>query len=62
MSRRCLTWALKNGGVTGVGQVEVKVAVMYVLQETRAPWSRDWYVRSFLLLTLHLSLGKYLGL
>ena len=63
MSRRCLTWVLKNGeGVTGVRQVEVKVAVMYVLQETRAPWSRDWYVRSFLLLTLHLSLGKYLGL
>ena len=35
-SRRCLTWALKNGeGVTGGGQVEVKVAVMCPLQETR---------------------------
>ena len=65
MSGRCLTWALKNGeGVTGVGLVEVKVAVMCVLQETRAPRRTDWHVRpvrshgSFLLLTLHLSLGK----
>ena len=65
MSGRCLTWALKNGeGVTGVGLVEVKVAVMCVPQETRAPRRTDWPVRpvrshgSFLLLTLHLSLGK----
>ena len=69
MSGRYLTWALKNGkGVAGLGLAEVKVAVMCVLQETRAPWRRDWHVRpirchgSFLLLTLHLSLGKYVGL